>query len=909
MRTNHLQGSRRVALLLVITSLAATAPAAALAVQTGRYVFDPNQSTILQTGGFAGVNWTHTLEGQFCLSVDPSAGLASFTHIDARAVDPGQPLRFLDPNQVFNLTALLGTVLDDTTIEFTGRTADGSTVLLTLTLEDDMAHLTGQTTPPPNTADFFVFAIDARARRKYAGGTGDPNTPYRIATTANLIAAGETPEDYDKHFMLTADIDLDPNLPAGRVFTRAVIAPDVNGVENFQGTAFTGIFSGCGHKIKCLTIEGGTARYLGLFGKMGRTGSVRDLILENARVSSSGYCIGGLVGYNRGAVRNCQVEGTLSGGTGDWCSCLGLLAGRNIGELLDCHVNGKILTAPASRGSRLGMLAGQNWGSTSNCTAQGSVVIAGGSYLVGGLVGENLGSLSDCPECHVSIDSEAGAATKCGGLVGSSDGALTRCGATGDISCGAYSKYVGGLVGLNGGTILSCFATGDVSGDHANYQFGGLVGLNYGQIVHSFAEGSVTAVLDVGGLVGENSYGNLSHCYSIGRVVGGPESYMRVGGLVAYSKYGRVSRCFWDITTSEMTTSDGGIGLPTIRMQDSETFLASGWDFTAERANGTAGMWAMLPGGGYPALAAFSDSPGFPPLVGVGTAEDPYQIATGNDLGAINRHNTRASFRLTADIDLGGIAWTTPVIPSFEGMFDGDGFTISNLHIRGQEFLGLFGTLWRGAVIKNVKITDASIAARDNASAVGILAAVNHGRISDCHIRGTITGAEDRPELAGVVGHNFGTVIDCDPIGYHGPYTVVVTSAEATAQFLNYEGIDFDQVWIPETVDFDGLKSALAARLDGEGPMPARWWVDREHILAYLNQYSREYSGFIRDNRKYIICNMILLSGAQGSFFVPGRGETGTEFTIIMDGGCGIVRVIFDAETKQIIAIECNGMA
>ena len=72
---------------------------------------------------------------------------------------------------------------------------------------------------------------------------GQPNDPYQIATAADLIALGERPEDYGKHFLLTADIDLDPNLPGRKVFDRAVIAPDTNPNDPyipFQGTAFTG---------------------------------------------------------------------------------------------------------------------------------------------------------------------------------------------------------------------------------------------------------------------------------------------------------------------------------------------------------------------------------------------------------------------------------------------------------------------------------------------------------------------------------------------------------------------------------------------------------------------------------------------------------------------------------------------
>ena len=74
----------------------------------------------------------------------------------------------------------------------------------------------------------MVCLVGLPAQAKYSGGTGEPNDPYQIATAADLIALGETPDDYDKHFILTADIDLDPNLPGRKVFDKAVIAPDTN---------------------------------------------------------------------------------------------------------------------------------------------------------------------------------------------------------------------------------------------------------------------------------------------------------------------------------------------------------------------------------------------------------------------------------------------------------------------------------------------------------------------------------------------------------------------------------------------------------------------------------------------------------------------------------------------------------
>ena len=74
------------------------------------------------------------------------------------------------------------------------------------------------------TTCLLVLPVQA----KYSGGSGTAKDPYQIATTAHLIALGETPADYGKHFVMTADIDLDPNLPGRKVFDKAVIAPDTN---------------------------------------------------------------------------------------------------------------------------------------------------------------------------------------------------------------------------------------------------------------------------------------------------------------------------------------------------------------------------------------------------------------------------------------------------------------------------------------------------------------------------------------------------------------------------------------------------------------------------------------------------------------------------------------------------------
>ena len=108
-------------------------------------------------------------------------------------------------------------------------------------------------------------------------------------------------------------------------------------------------------------------------------------------------------------------------------------------------------------------------------------------------------------------------------------------------------------------------------------------------------------------------------------------------------------------------------------MQDAATYLAAGWDFAGERENGTADLWFIPEGGGYPLLTVHSDA--FEPhkLEGAGTQQDPYRIGSVEDLDAINHYDLTAYYRLEADINLAQSVRKTPVVRYFDGKFDGAG--------------------------------------------------------------------------------------------------------------------------------------------------------------------------------------------------------------------------------------------
>jgi hypothetical protein len=129
---------------------------------TTRYEFVEAQSTVLQTGGFAGVHITYSVAGQFVLTVDFNAGVASFDAVDANLSEIG--LSYTQSlNELFNMTELVGTVISDTQIHFVGKNTDivPIDVNLMVILADGSVVLTGGTEPP--CCDFFIYDLDAVA--------------------------------------------------------------------------------------------------------------------------------------------------------------------------------------------------------------------------------------------------------------------------------------------------------------------------------------------------------------------------------------------------------------------------------------------------------------------------------------------------------------------------------------------------------------------------------------------------------------------------------------------------------------------------------------------------------------------------------------------------------------------------
>ncbi|MCR5826552.1 MAG: hypothetical protein K6G54_08285 [Oscillospiraceae bacterium] len=136
-------------------------------------------------------------------------------------------------------------------------------------------------------------------------------------------------------------------------------------------------------------------------------------------------------------------------------------------------------------------------------------------------------------------------------------------------------------------------------------------------------------------------------------------------------------------------------------------------------------------------------------------AENTIYISDTDELIALAEHCSYDAWSkdktvvLQRDIDLGGVAFRP--IPSFGGVFNGDGHTISGLSVSSAVSpAGLFGTVTAGGTVRALNV-EGSVAPSGSGDAVGGVAGVNYGVIENCSFTGTVEGARS---TGGVVGVN-----------------------------------------------------------------------------------------------------------------------------------------------------------
>lgn len=151
-----------------------------------------------------------------------------------------------------------------------------------------------------------------------------------------------------------------------------------------------------------------------------------------------------------------------------------------------------------------------------------------------GLFGYSQGTITKISMVNVAVSGKEFVS----GLVGRNDGIVRNSSSSGSVT---GVRVVGGLVGWNsfGQVTSNSHSTCSVTGTD---NVGGLVGWNEGTVSNSYSNGSVTGNDYVGGLVGCNHLprGIVLNSYSNGSVTG--NNY--VGGLVGDNDAGKVSNSY-----------------------------------------------------------------------------------------------------------------------------------------------------------------------------------------------------------------------------------------------------------------------------------------------------------------------------------------------------------------------------
>ncbi len=487
-------------------------------------------------------------------------------------------------------------------------------------------------------------SLGEQADPNYGGGDGTENNPFQIWTSSQMNWIGIFEDDWDKHFILMADIDM-----SGITGTNYnIIGNDEDGYEPFKG-----VFDGNFHSISNFTYyydESHIANY-GLFGVV----SDNDVMIKNVTLIEPNIIIGtgptsnvdevgAIVGHLiRGSLDNCHVNnGYIEGGeaTGGLvglaednttiknCSASLKVKGQNVvggivgwtfGDVIDCWSSSEVVFTQSLAGGLIGSSSGSSK-EVKNCYAIGSVYPAANASFpgqVGGLIGKNRSHVINCySKCNVTGNNVVGGligwnfnqsiidcyaestvvgTQNVGGLIGRSDSAIIRNCYSDSIVSGDNST--GGFIGGSSSSLQNCYAKGVVTG--TDYRFAGFIGFNDGEIRNCYSHVDVfsTGNSAIAGFIGYNG-GDIINCYSSGQISGSGFP----SGFVDIQSQGTTVNSFWDKETSGKIFSDSGVGKTTQEMQELSTYLNAGWDFIGEMSNGTEDIWYLCEGN-YPKLS------------------------------------------------------------------------------------------------------------------------------------------------------------------------------------------------------------------------------------------------------------------------------------------------------------------
>ena len=564
-------------------------------------------------------------------------------------------------------------------------------------------------------------------------GSGTAADPYQISTAEDLISMAQKVnklgEGSSAYYILTNNIDL-----SGSEWT-----PIGTEADPFKGT-----FDGNGHTVSGIRINRPNDGDQGLFG-YSYSATIKNVGVINADIKGSEN-VGGICGYsyydaNSAAtyIENCYFTGEISG-----MGSVGGICGEGYVDIRNCYNNGEV-----SGNGYIGGICGTSLRNASikNCHNTGKV---SGRFDIGGICGISQGGIKNCYNTGVISGTEHNIGGICGsdgseGSIKSIDG----CYNTGSVS---GTEYVGGICGYSSNpqcdqSVKNCYNTGKISGtDYVGGICGKAVSIevsfNIGEVIGSGSNsGGVCGIYDV-------TYGGITNSYYIADSVKNGNSFGT--GITMSDFCNNLPSCFdgsiWTAGSAETVSSSGG-AVETVKyhLPYLTTFGSdSQQDIDAQVYNNGTGKVSFTP------------------------------IYTAQELQDINK-NLSGTYVLMNDIDVSSLTptaegnWTpigtydepNGIDERFEGIFDGNGHTVSGIKINNSnDNQGLFGAV-KNATIKNVGVINADIKS-SGYRAGGICGHGSSGSIENCYFSGKISGNDG---IGGICGIGGVSILNCYNLG------------------------------------------------------------------------------------------------------------------------------------------------
>jgi hypothetical protein len=271
-----------------------------------------------------------------------------------------------------------------------------------------------------------MFIVLANANAQIEPLDTDDDGLRNISSLDHILYLSQHSDYWGYSYELDRDIDLEATKIWNEGFGFSPIG--------IPSQPFTGVFDGNNFALTKLTITRPDEDNLGFFGVISSNAYIRNIRITNAEISGSSY-VGIICGKNFGLMDNIYANGNITAKK----SYVGGITGENSGTIQYCITYTQITGSEAYNGG----VAGENYGSIYNSRSFGAIHSA---YIIGGLVGDNSGLISNC---------------------------YSR------MNIYAQDNYIGGLAGSNweSGTIINSYSTGEVKG--SGYYQGGLVGYKH----------------------------------------------------------------------------------------------------------------------------------------------------------------------------------------------------------------------------------------------------------------------------------------------------------------------------------------------------------------------------------------------------------------------------------------------